>query len=154
MSSPREVQLKEMFDAYVRLVQGESVRAAALTLGVDNTYVARLRSGWRPTRVRDEIWQRLVAVLASASRQAGAGGKTVREQDVGYGESSRDYYRGKQDTLMDVMKWVVNQQAQIGEHLRRERVVTPTADEVEAGAAILESLPPQRAKKQEQKKRA
>lgn len=155
VSSPREQQLQEMFDRYLEMTVGEPARTAALTLGVDSTYIAKLRGGWRPSRVREELWQRLVAVMASASRNA------LREGEVSYLAQSREYYRGKQDTLMDVMRWVVDQQSQIGRYLRaadegpaRGQSVTPSVDEAEAAEAILDQLPPpaKRAPQQRRKK--
>lgn len=140
-----------MFDQYLALTEGQPAVQAAVSLGVDDTYISKLRTGWRPSRVREDLWQRLVAVLSSAARQA------VREPAVGYRGESREYYRGKQDTLMDIMRWVVDQQSQIGAYLRHREgeAITPTVDEAEAAEAILDRLPPpQKAPAQQRKKRA
>lgn len=126
-----------MFDEYLHATADLPAREAAVTLGVDDTYISKLRTGWRPSRVREELWRNLVGALTKPTYGV------VRESGVGYRGESREYYRGKQDTLMAMMRWVVDQQAQIGAYLRHpdERPPTPTVDEVEDEAAVLKQLP-------------
>lgn len=59
MSSPRAKQLQDLFDSFLASTAGDAPRDVAESLGVDTTYVSKLRAGWRPTRVRDELWNRL-----------------------------------------------------------------------------------------------
>lgn len=101
--------------------------------------------------MRPELLRRLVE-LDSAQRPA----RAVREEGATYGLEPRDYYRGKQDTLMDVMRWVVGQQAQIGAYLRAHDgpPPTPSVDEAEAAEAILEQLPKSRPRQEPKKRRA
>ena len=143
MSTPREQQLQEMFDRYLERTAGEPARTAALSLGVDSTYIAKLRGGWRPTRVREELWQRLVKEVGLRA------GQVVREAaPAPFGAESRDFYRGKQETLMDVMRWVVDQQAQIGRYLSAisdqpglPKDLSRAVEDLEAEAAVLDQLP-------------
>lgn len=140
LSTPQAVQIRELIDRVLAKHAEHSSVELAASLGVVDSYVSKLRSGWRPTRVRPELHARLKALAGDVGAA-----RSVREDAGAWGGAgSREYYRGKQDTLMDMMRWVVDQQAEIGGYLKRERAPapSPTADEVEAGAAILESLPP------------
>jgi len=143
-----------MFDQFLKLMDGTPTVETAVSLGVDNSYISKLRSGWRPTRVRKDLWQRLVAHVAGAARRA----TEVREGPGGYRGETHEYFRGQQDTLMDMMRWVVDQQADIGRYLRdpaKSGDSRLSYEEVEAADAILDSMSPPRARKPEKpKKRA
>jgi len=87
----------------------------ALKLGVDDSYVGKLRRGWVPTRVREDLWNRLQALDPG---QGPTGTTAVRERAPTFGDESRDYYRGMQDATLHMMRAVVSLQTQIGEALR------------------------------------
>jgi hypothetical protein len=113
----------------------------AAKLGVVDSYVTRLRGGWRPSRVREDLWRRLQSLDPDRSHNV------VREVPPAYAVQSRDYFAGKQDTLMAMMRWVVDQQAEIGRHLRANTIpleqserLSPPIAEVAAVEAVSERV--------------
>ena len=132
MSSPQADSLRLLVDRVLNASVELTPSQLAARLGVVDSYVSRLRSGWRPTRVREDLWARLAALDPERSHHV------VREVGPAWEARSRDYFAGKQDTLMDVMRWVVDQQAEIGHHLRQHTIpASPSLEAVEEGAAAL-----------------
>lgn len=61
MSSPRSQQLEGIIDRILEAHPNHSNVELGASLGVDESYVRKLRDGWRPSRVREELWHRLKA---------------------------------------------------------------------------------------------
>lgn len=128
-----------MFDRFVALTAGETPRTAAASLGVDNTYITKLRTGWRPSRVREDLWDRLVAVLASAAR----GPMSVREGGSEWNAKSPDYLRGQRDLLSELITWATDKRAKIDPALARStEELSRAVEDLEAEAEVLDQLPP------------
>lgn len=124
----------------------------AATLGVEDSYVYKLRKGWRPTRVRDELWSRLQ--MLDPERSA----PVAKEQSPPWGGESRDYFRGMQDAALRMMRTVVDLQVEIGAALRQSPDLTPlgspTAAEIADGLAALDAVDAQKAQAAKRGKRA
>jgi hypothetical protein len=59
VSSPNAEKLSALIDRVLATLGNRPQAEVAVSLGVDSTYVQKLRAGWRPTRVRPEILNRL-----------------------------------------------------------------------------------------------
>jgi len=59
VSSPKSQQLSGIFDRVLAAHPDHSNVELGASLGVDESYVRKLRDGWRPSRVREELWHRL-----------------------------------------------------------------------------------------------
>lgn len=115
------------------------------------SYVGKLRSGWRPTRVRKDLWDRLVAASVAAT----PGGRSTETAALGHRGESRDYYRGQQDVLRDLIGWAIERQASIGPYLKAPAdPPSPTVDEVEEEAAVMSRLPQPETPPQAKRRRA
>lgn len=64
MSSPRADRIAALIEAVLKRHRKHTAAELAATLGVDDTYVGKLRRGWRPTRVRLDLWNRLLSLEA------------------------------------------------------------------------------------------
>lgn len=62
MSTPRAEVVRATIDRVLEAHQDRPGVELAGELGVVDSYVTKLRGGWRPTRVRDELWNRLRAL--------------------------------------------------------------------------------------------
>ncbi len=122
-----------MLDQYLQLTAGGTLAEAAVSLGVHESYVSKLRRGWRPDRVREDLFQRLVAFISKGSRDAAR----VREEGAGYRGQSREYLRGRQDVLSEIIRWAVDQQATIGPLLGGDKPPIPSVEEAEAADEVL-----------------
>lgn len=141
MSSAR-VELRALIDRVLKSHEKDSGVELAVKLGVVDSYVTKLRGGWRPGRVRPELMARLLALGGRAQSMV------VREQGATYSVESPDYIRGRLDAWRDVVKWAVENQVADAAQLRAaEGPTSPSVDEVEEGAAILESIESQRSQK-------
>lgn len=112
MSSPRASLLKDLLDRVLERYVESSPAELAAKLGVDKSYVAKLRGGWRPGRVRDDLWERL-RLLDPAVTTA-----RVAEATAGYGVPPSAHLLALAATAREIMRLVVDLQAQIGEALR------------------------------------
>jgi hypothetical protein len=149
VSTPQSDQLREVIDRVLGSLDRFTGVEVASKLGVTDSYVGKLRSGWRPTRVREDLWRRLLSLDPQRSQNI------VREVSGEYAVRSREYFAGKQDTLMEMMRWVVNQQAEIGHHLRQHtQPMSPTLEQIEAGEAALRQVAEREAARAGKKKRA
>jgi hypothetical protein len=59
VSSPSAEDLSALVDRVLESQSRYTQAEVAVSLGVDSTYVQKLRAGWRPSRVRPEILARL-----------------------------------------------------------------------------------------------
>lgn len=139
MSSPQVQQLHEMIERFLRQTAGNTLAQAAASLGVHESYVSKLRRGWRPDRVRGDLIRNLTAALASAPR-----GGVVREASVSFGgdDYARGVVAGELSALREMMRWIVQRQAELGARAGvAQDPPSPTVDEVEDAAAVLSRLP-------------
>ena len=82
--------------------------------------------------MREDLWARLASLDPERSHHV------VREVGPTWEARSREYFAGKQDALMAMMRWVVDQQVEIGHHLRQGTIpASPSLEAVEEGAAAL-----------------
>lgn len=96
----------------------------AVSLGVDRSYVAKLRTGWRPTRVRDDLLGRLTALDPDA-RQSRAPGSAA-------------FYDGVLFAAQAMSETVARLLAEARAGLRPASL-TPTAGEVVVGMEALDA---------------
>jgi transcriptional regulator with XRE-family HTH domain len=138
--------IPELIARFLELHRGKNASELSRATGIDASYISRWRRGKIPTTLQESTRRKLVSAAGSVEPELPG---RVSESPPAYNVSgAREYYRGKQDTLMDMMRWVVDQQAEIGRYLKSASVPTsPTVDEVEEGAAILESIDAQQAQK-------
>ena len=103
-----------MFDRVLAKYATHSGQELAVKLGVVDSYVTKLRGGWRPSRVRDD----LMAKLSALDPGTGAGPGAAFERTPIWGDERRDYYRGMQAAALRMMHTVVELQTEIGEALK------------------------------------
>lgn len=102
----------------------------AATLGVADSYVTKLRGGWRPTRVRDDLLEKLSALDPGTIAT-----RAAFERPPTWGDESRDFYRGMQAAALRMMRTVVELQTEIGEALRTELAKEVPPEEPRSPAA-------------------
>lgn len=96
----------------------------AATLGVDESYVRKLRGGWRPSRAREDLWARLAALDPEPrGRAAGAG--------------QPDFYNGVLFAAQAMSETLTRLLAEARAGLSPGG--TPTAGEIADGLAALEA---------------
>lgn len=141
MSTPRARQIHEVFDRVLARYAQLSGAGLAATLGVADSYVTKLRGGWRPTRVRDDLMEKLSALDPGAASSGAA-----FERPPAWGDESRDFYRGMQAAALRMMRTVVDLQTEIGEALRTPadaapaKRTSPTAGEIAVGLEVLRAV--------------
>lgn len=129
VSSPRAAALKSLIDRVLSAHTGDSAVELAASLGVVDSYVSKLRDGYRPGRVRGDFLARLNA-LDPEQRPRTAGRANVRgvaETAQPYRAHPREYYLGMQDAAMVMLRTVGELQAQIGDALRSESPAAASA---------------------------
>jgi len=79
LSIPKSEILAARIDRVLRRRAKHSNVELAVSLGVNESYVRKLRGNWRPARVREDLWRRLEALDEAGSPGA------VREESPPYG---------------------------------------------------------------------
>ena len=74
LSSPRAQSLSELLQRVLDAHAEHTASELAVSLGVDRSYVAKLRTGWRPARVREDLHARLVALDPAVRERGSAAG--------------------------------------------------------------------------------
>lgn len=123
----------------LRDFEGHTNTEVAVRLGVVNSYVSKLRKGWRPKRVREDLWARL--------QQFDPAGPAVSTQPA-------EFYDGVLFAAQAMSETVTRLLAEARAGLRPASL-TPTAGEVVVGMQALDAAerelpghPPRRRKGQ------
>lgn len=147
LSSTHQNPISELIARFLAAHEGKNSSEVARAIGVDASLVSRWRSGKLPGRLHEATRKRLVELMGSPEPELPG---RVSEAPSRYEVESRDRLLGRLDQLRGLVRWAVAEQVEIGARLRAlgdELPPSPSADEVEAGAAVLESLPAQQSRK-------
>lgn len=125
MSTPRAQQLSSTIDRVLSAHSEHSGVELAAKLGVDKGYVSRLRGGWRPERVRNDLWIRLAAL------DPGIPGAVSEFARSPYGaDADRARLLAMAENARQIMHLVVDLQTQIGAALRATAPTPLSPDEL------------------------
>lgn len=131
MSSPRAEKLSALIDRVLANFESSTQTELAATLGVDSTYVGKLRGGWRPGRVRQEIHARLTQLDptgASKASQPAAFYDGILYAAQAYSETQA--------------RLIAMARAGLAAGSGLKAPTTPSFDAIEDGVAALRQVPP------------
>lgn len=118
--------LSALFDRVLGNHERHSNVEFAKMLGVTEAYIRRLRNGWRPGRIRQDLQLKLLSLDAVRTQ-------SVVRETTGQYLTAVDYERAALDgelrALREMMRYVVQRQAQIGAALQGgAEALAPDAD--------------------------
>lgn len=142
MSSSTSKRISDLVNRVLIVHADRTNVELAATLRVTEGYVRKLRRGWRPSRVREDLMLRLMDLSSDTPRAP----RAVAESAAAWSVGGAARIRGRLDQIHEMVSWAMRERSQLEAQLDAE-ILSPTADEVEAGAAILESLPPPQSQK-------